>query len=232
MTIPSGIRNWSLHIILIWKTRLDDYIGSKYLHKINSVQSIHICIFLANSVPWNSQAKFLIYIWIILNFQKVDNMAKFLSVQLNRKNIRFNWFGTKIAKITIVDIYGMPICQSLCMDFLIPSSFFFFLLSMWNPWAETIKCSSINQKKPVLDQSSVQACIVLSMKCVLSSSVLFFYYSQDLLLLCVLCPAQSHRAKLKIDSPKISGVGWETNIKKWYYYDVCDIIVLLIPISI
>ena len=126
MTIPSGIRNWSLHIILIWKTRLDDYIGSKYLHKINSVQSIHICIFLANSVPWNSQAKFLIYIWIILNFQKVDNMAKFLSVQLNRKNIRFNWFGTKIAKITIVDIYGMPICQSLCMDFLIPSSFFFF----------------------------------------------------------------------------------------------------------
>ena len=145
-------------------------------------------------------------------------MAKPLSVQLNRKNITSIWFGIKTAKVTIVDIYGMPICQSLCLDFLIPSYmyiyiyiFFFFLLSMWNPWAETIKCSSINQKKPVLDQSSMQVCIVLSIKCVLSSSVLLLYYSHDLLLLCVLRHAQSHKAKLKIDSPKISGVGWETN---------------------
>ena len=124
-------------------------------------------------------------------------MAKPLSVQLNRKNITSIWFGIKTTKVTIVDIYGMPICQSLCLDFLIPSSFFFFLLSMWNPWAETIKCSSINQKKPVLDQSSVQVCIVLSIKCVLSSSVLLLYYSHDLLLLCVLRHAQSHKAKLK-----------------------------------
>ena len=139
-------------------------------------------------------------------------MAKPLSVQLNRKNIRPIWFGTKTAKITTVDIYGVPICQSLCLDFLIPSSFFFFfLLSMWNPWAETIKCSSENQKKPVLDQSSEQVCTVLSIKCVLSSSVLLLYSSHDLLLPCVLCHVQSHRAKLKIDSPKISGVGWETN---------------------
>lgn len=137
-------------------------------------------------------------------------MAKPLSVQLNRKNIRSIWFGTKTAKITIVDIYGMPICQSLCLDFLIPSSFFFFLLSMWNPWAETIKRSSVNQKKPVLDQSSVPVCIVLIIKCVLSSPVLLLYSSHDLLL-CVLCHAQLHRAKLKVDSPKISGVGWETN---------------------